>query len=242
MKYHDMLARLGVANAHPGGGNLSAVWMNAISVPDAGEILDLGCGNGATACALAKRWPCQVTALDIRSKMLENTRRRARREGVTIRTVRGSAEALPFPDHQFDLVVCESVLVFVRLPRALSEISRVLKPSGQVVDVEMMTLRPVTPEWRDGVRQIYGVEQVPDLAGWRTAFKRAGFACEVLRSGPIERLDMSDNQRDDEAVDRYALSDPQVLQLIEANGRWLEANHRTMGYGVFLLSPANSAT
>ncbi|GMA60712.1 hypothetical protein GCM10025859_11520 [Alicyclobacillus fastidiosus] len=161
---------------------------------------------------------------------------------MAVRTVPGSAEALPFPDHQFDLVVCESVLVFVRLPRALAEIARVLKPNGRVVDVEMMTLRPVTPEWREGVRRIYGVEHVPDLSGWRSSFQAAGFACKVLRSGPIQRLEMSDNQRDDEVADQHALSDPQVLQLIEANGRWLEANHQTMGYGVFLLNVANSPT
>ncbi|GEO25714.1 hypothetical protein AAC03nite_14990 [Alicyclobacillus acidoterrestris] len=242
LKYHDMLARLGIAHAHPGGGSVSEMWMNAINLPDGARVLDVGCGNGATACALARRWNCQVTALDIRAKMLENTMVKARREGVSIHAVLASAEELPFPDESFDFIVCESILVFVRLHKALSEIRRVLKPEGQVVDVEMMTLRPVTPEWRAEVHNLYGVQQVLDLAGWRGAFRMAGFDCKVLRSGTIQSLPITDGQRDEGAGQLDALRDPQILQLIEANGRWIEENQQTMGYGVFLLTSPRKRT
>lgn len=240
MNYHDVLARMGVIHAHPGGKDVTDIWMNAISLPDRASVLDVGCGNGATACTIAKRWNCQVTAIDIRPRMVENTKKRAIREGVNLRSVQASAESIPIAESTFDLVVCESVLVFVRTEKALLECNRVLKPNGQLIDVEMMTLKPVTKAWREEVKQVYGAVHVPDLSGWKKTYTACRFVPRVIRSGPITSLTISENQHDVHTGGMNAFSDPRVLQMVEANGRWLEANQDLMGYGVFLLQKTPS--
>ncbi|WAH34995.1 class I SAM-dependent methyltransferase [Alicyclobacillus dauci] len=242
MNYHDVLARLGVTNAHPGGKQITELWLQSVTIPAGASVLDVGCGNGATACLAAKRWHADVTALDLRKRMVENTKRRAVREGVRLKAIQGSAESLPFRDGTFDFLICESVLVFVRPEQALHEFQRVLKPGGQVVDVEMMTLGPVTQEWRNRVKSVYGATHVPDLNGWRSYFHQAGFGVRVIRSGPIASLSMSGNQQDPVVADLNAFSDPQVLQIVETNGRWLQENQHTLGYGIFLLTKSNSET
>lgn len=96
-------------------------------------VLDIGCGDGALAVALA-RGGAQITGLDVDPLMLAAAGRRARDETIELQLVEGRAEALPFPSETFDRVVAVAVLCFVRdTERAMSEIARVLKPGGHVV-------------------------------------------------------------------------------------------------------------
>ncbi|MFD1675132.1 class I SAM-dependent methyltransferase [Alicyclobacillus fodiniaquatilis] len=237
MDYHDVLARMGVANAHPGGQDATDFWLSQINLHEHTSVLDVGCGNGATACEMARKWNCDVTAIDIRPRMVKNTKKRALQQGLSVQALQASAEALPFTDHTFDFIACESVLVFVDNERALREFFRVLKPGGQMVDVEMLLLRPVTKAWKDEVKRIYGALEVPDLGTWKRKFQAVGFSpIRVLRSGPIDALTASGNQSDNSFVDASALSDPKVLRIVEENGHWLQANQRIMGYGIFLLT------
>jgi SAM-dependent methyltransferase len=70
--------------------------------------------------------------------MLAAAERRARRESIELQLVEGRAEALPFENATFDRVVAVAVLCFVRdTERAMSEIARVLKPSGRLVIGEL---------------------------------------------------------------------------------------------------------
>lgn len=242
MNYHDLLARLGVTNAHPGGYTATQAWMDKISLSETDRVLDVGCGNGATACAVAERWGCSVTAIDLRPKMVENTRRRSQRMGVEVTSMKASAESLPFEAQTFDLIVCESVLVFVNIRRALREFHRVLRATGQVIDVEMMPLQPVTEVWREQVRALYGATNVPDLVSWKQLYRSSGFFPEVIRSGSLYSVSMSEEQTDEATADRDALRDPRILALIEANGRWIESNKHTMGYGIFMLTKEISSS
>ncbi|WP_067617792.1 class I SAM-dependent methyltransferase [Alicyclobacillus acidiphilus] len=237
MNYHDALSRLGVMNAHPGGADVTLAWMNSITVSPGAKVLDIGCGNGDTACKLAETFDAEVTAVDLHPRMVNNTKRLASARGVRIHGVVGNVEALPLANDTFDLVVAESVLVFTNIQRSIREIRRVVKSSGQVVDVEMMVLEPVTDEWRKEVRSIYGAKEVPDATGWKARWKQGGFRGKVLRSGPLSSLHVDANQRDMGLADDLALSDPNVLRVLERNGRWMQEHGHQMGYVVFLLNP-----
>lgn len=237
MDYHDVLAELGVANAHPGGNQSTETWMTKVGLLPTTNVLDVGCGTGHTACRLAKSFGCSVTAVDIRPKMVAKTRDRARKMEVEVKANVASAEKLPFADDTFDAVITESVNVFLHPTKALREYVRVLKPGGCFVDVEMMTLLPVSAEWQSSAKRIYGVKHVPDLRGWKSLYKSVGFAdIQVLASRNINPLENSEVNADHTGVSVAsdgALGDPKVIQLIQENASWLEENYRTLGFGVF---------
>lgn len=45
-------------------------------------VLDVGCGTGYTACLLAKDYQAEVVAADLRSKVLEEAKKRIAKENV----------------------------------------------------------------------------------------------------------------------------------------------------------------
>jgi SAM-dependent methyltransferase len=92
-----------------------------------GRLLDVGCGGGSFAAALAERgWT--VTGIDVSEDQL----RLARERGVDV--VRADAAALPFDDETFDAAV--SVFTHTDMDdfaRAVKEVARVLGPSAPFV-------------------------------------------------------------------------------------------------------------
>ena len=93
-------------------------------------VLDLGCGEGRFARMLAARG-ARVVGLDPTTAMTQ--RAAARAEGDE-RYVRAAAEALPFADARFDLVVSYISLVdIVGFREAIAECGRVLAPGGRMV-------------------------------------------------------------------------------------------------------------
>ena len=91
------------------------------------RVLDVGCGTGALAAALAERYGCKVWGVDASPEMIEVARERVP-AGVGLRV--GTAEALEFKDGWFERVVMTFSVHHVDRPRAFSEIHRVLQPGG----------------------------------------------------------------------------------------------------------------
>ncbi len=105
--------------------------------PRSGErVLDVGCGTGIVARRAAPhvRLAGQVVGLDASPGMLAVARAAAIREGLSIDWHEGRAEALPFADGDFDLVLCQYALMFFADPAAaLVEMRRVLAGGGRAV-------------------------------------------------------------------------------------------------------------
>jgi len=94
------------------------------------RVLDVGCGTGALAAALADRASAKVWGVEPSAEMRAVARLRLPRS-VGLRA--GTAEALPFRDRWFDAVVFSLVVHLVDRARAFAEAARVLLPGGSVV-------------------------------------------------------------------------------------------------------------
>jgi len=93
-------------------------------------VLDVGCGTGRLAAALAERAYAKVWALDPSPEMLEVARARAPK-GVAFKL--GRAERLPFKDGWFERAVMTLVVHVVDRPQVFGELRRVLGPDGRLV-------------------------------------------------------------------------------------------------------------
>ena len=93
-------------------------------------VLDLGCGGGFMAEAMAAKG-ARVTGLDPAREALAAARRHAEAQGLAIDYREGQGEALPFADGAFDIVAsCDALEHVDDLGRVLDEVARVLKPDG----------------------------------------------------------------------------------------------------------------
>lgn len=107
--------------------------INRAKVWKGDRVLDLCCGTGIVACRIAGSG-ATVTGIDLDASRLAKARERAASEGVNVKWIEGTAEALPFREPAFDLVTCQQGLQFVTdRTRAVREIKRVLVPGGRAV-------------------------------------------------------------------------------------------------------------
>ncbi len=168
-------------------------------VPEPGTAtLEVGCGEGRVARDLVARGHT-VTALDASPTLL----RAAAEADPASRYVEGSAEALPFEDGAFDLVVAYNSLMDVDdMPAAVSEAARVLAPGGRLCACVTHPL-PDAGSWRGEEtfaitesyleRRWFGATMERDglefqFAGWcypletyARALEKAGLLIEAIR-------------------------------------------------------------
>jgi ubiquinone/menaquinone biosynthesis C-methylase UbiE len=122
-------------------GQLRALWRKTIDLArlQPGEqALDVGCGTGTLALAVARRMgrTLRVVGIDPSAQQVARARAKAARRHATIEFQIAVIEQLPFPDQSFDVVF--STLMMHHLPaplkrQGLAETARVLKPGGRLV-------------------------------------------------------------------------------------------------------------
>lgn len=104
----------------------------ALDVRAGQKVLDVAAGNGNASLAAARRW-CEVTATDYVPALLERARERAAAERLDIEFREADAEALPFSEASFDVVVSTFGVMFTPdQDRAAAEMVRVCKPGGKI--------------------------------------------------------------------------------------------------------------
>ena len=98
----------------------------------ASKVLDVGCGYGNWAIALAKAG-FDMTAVDISSEAIRIVDARAKQEGVNVTTIICPAQNIRLPKASYDAAICNSVLdhmSFTDTKRTVNNIKNMLKPSG----------------------------------------------------------------------------------------------------------------
>ncbi|HEU4979441.1 MAG TPA: methyltransferase domain-containing protein [Solirubrobacteraceae bacterium] len=129
--------------------------------------LEIGAGTGYFSLNLLQAGVIgHATCTDIAPGMVDALRANARRLGLDVEAVATGAEALPFGDESFDLVLGHAVLHHLPdLERAFSEFRRVLRPGGsllfagepsrhgdRIAAVPKRAAHRVAPLWRAAMR------------------------------------------------------------------------------------------
>ncbi|MBZ6076350.1 class I SAM-dependent methyltransferase [Microvirga puerhi] len=99
----------------------------------AGErMLDVAAGNGNASLAAARRW-AEVMATDYVGALLDRAKERAAAERLPIHCQEADAEALPFADGSFDVVLSTFGVMFTpNQEQAASELVRVCRRGGRI--------------------------------------------------------------------------------------------------------------
>lgn len=103
-----------------------------VEVAPGERVLDVACGTGNAAIRAAEAGGL-VTGVDLTPELFETGRALAAEAGATIEWVEGDAEALPFEDESFDVVLSTFGCMFApRHDVTARELARVLRPGGRL--------------------------------------------------------------------------------------------------------------
>lgn len=237
MDYQDMLTRLGLGSAHPGGFNATLDCLELLKETPNQNILEVGCGTGRTATLLAKMGH-HVTAIDIREGMIIKAKKRAEYEGVRVNWIIGDACNLPFSTQSFDRIIVESVSVFVDVEKALSEYFRVLKNNGSIFDREMMALDDLSVELKRKIKDLYGTKFVPSPKQWHDLFIKAGFKeVSIMNMTKIKDELMKENHETPDSyqlVDEDLLLDPSFFEISVKNSELMLETAPHLAHGIIV--------
>jgi ubiquinone/menaquinone biosynthesis C-methylase UbiE len=104
----------------------------AVDLRAGSRVLDVAAGNGNCSLAAARRF-CDVMSTDYVPALLEDGRRRAAAERLSIVFEKADAEALPFGDNSFDVVLSSFGVMFTpNHERAAQELVRVCRRGGRI--------------------------------------------------------------------------------------------------------------
>ncbi len=136
-------------------GGVHRLWKDAMMdwlAPRNGQhLLDVAGGTGDIAFRFLRRAPgASAVVLDLTKSMLDEGRKRAEAEslGPRLDWVAGDAMALPFPDASFDVyTISFGIRNVTRIPDALGEAFRVLRPGGRLMVLEFSQLPNPALQW-----------------------------------------------------------------------------------------------
>jgi|SRR6266571_697386 len=155
----------------------------------AGQVLEVGAGTGTNLACY--QHASKVVACEPDPAMRARLAGKLASARVPVELCDAPAEALPFADQSFDVVVCMLVLCTVPdLATALAELSRVLRPGGRLVFLEHVRAQGRLARWQDRLTPLWvcfaaGCHPNRDT---QAAITAAGFAV-----GPLEVFEPKPN-------------------------------------------------
>jgi len=167
----------GLDRKAPGSDTCTNRMFDILAPPQRAEILDIGCGAGSQALALARRCRnCHITAVDIHQPYLDALRKRADEEGTAERivTVCTSMDDIPFAPEEFDVIWAEGSIFVIGFEKGLSYWKEFLKTGGSLALTEMVWFTDKPPEEIAAfMEEAYPV--ITTIAGCEQMIEKSGY-------------------------------------------------------------------
>jgi sterol 24-C-methyltransferase len=147
-------------------------------------VLDVGCGTGGPALAIAAYSGAHVTGVDLVPGHVERARERAREQGLAGGTdfLEADATQLPFDDERFHSVYAiESAYHAADKPAFYSECARVLAPGGCFLGTDWLRRGAEgDEELLEPVRELFAIPELLTLDELRIELLDAGLSPEIV--------------------------------------------------------------
>jgi ubiquinone/menaquinone biosynthesis C-methylase UbiE len=194
-RYLDMQAKLGYTK-HIGGSKATRELLGMCQISSEKVVLNVGCGAGGTTTFIVENYGCRVVGVDIKENMIESARNWAQRKGAEHKTDFRVADAqeLPFEDDTFDILICESVNIFIPdKAKAAREYKRVIKPGGAIGLNEPIFIKPPSPAAKKILQEFVGHEILPP-ADWEALISDISLSNIITKTYPIKVREESRSQ------------------------------------------------
>jgi ubiquinone/menaquinone biosynthesis C-methylase UbiE len=155
----DVIEISGLELLHPGGLQLTRRTAEVAHMQPGMKVLDVSSGRGTPAVFYAREFGVEIVGVDIATEMVCTATGKADQAGLKDRIVfeQGDAQALPYADNAFDVVINECA---VGIPedsqKVLDEMVRVARPGGTIVIHESTWRKPLPPDEKDDFAERYG--------------------------------------------------------------------------------------
>jgi len=178
------------------------------------NILDLGCGTGRHSIELSKRG-YRMTGLDLSNSMLNQARKKALEQQVSVTFIQGDARNLPFQE-EFDVVMsmCEGSFPLMETDemnyQILQQARKVLKKGGKYIFTTLNGLFPLYHSVKDHIESFHEEGNSKDT--------QITFDLMTFRENSIvEFTDDSGVQHSIPAIERYYIP-PEITWLLRSVG------------------------
>ena len=156
---------------HPGGLALTHRLAELAGLRRDYLLLDVACGRGASALALARASHCRVVGVDLGREGLAEATRLARKGDIdgSVSFLCGDAEMMPLAPESFDVALCECTMsLFPDKARSVAEIARLLRGGGRL-GVSDVTVVPgcLPDELKGPLGQMLCLADAPSIEGYR---------------------------------------------------------------------------
>ncbi len=199
-----------------------------LSSPDA-RVIDLGAGYGGAARHLAKRFGCQVMALNLSEAENQRDREMNKAAGLDhlIDVIDASFEEVPAPAASFDVAWSQDAILHSgHRDQVMDEIDRVLKPGGELIFTDPMQADDCPEGVLQPIFDRIHLSSLGSFAFYREQAKRLGWE-------EVEILDLTENLithysrvaetlREQREALKGKVSDDYVERMLTGLGHWVE--------------------
>jgi ubiquinone/menaquinone biosynthesis C-methylase UbiE len=166
---------------------LRQMTVNLAQVKAGDHVLEVGCGTGTLTLEASRKAGLAGKAfgIDLIPGMIEASQRKAARANQDISFQLGSMDDIPFPENQFDVVLCSFMIFHMSentRRKGIAEIHRVLKPGGRLLVLDLAL--PTPPVQRAIAQRLFGGMLQHDLRELLPMMETFGFS--ELEFGPAK--------------------------------------------------------